>query len=157
MAKATNTKKNTPPTRGKGTGYRAPTKISMRESDGWSAEPQTIARVEQVAKMIAEGQSRPSIQSFIRENYGVGDRQARCYYSAAVKYMMPDDEEEYRNELIQTNLARLETIVERTLADEDYKNAISAIKEINNVIQPSKNQITIAKNDDAEIIQISFD
>lgn len=154
---ATAKKKEASPTKGKGTGYRAKTSISLREAEGWSAEPETERRVVELAKMIIEGNSRETVQSYAREHFKVGDRQVRAYYNAAVKYLTPADDEKFRKELINSNLARLETIVERCMKGNDYKNAIAAIKEINSVVNPNKNEIKIGKQGDTEIIQISFD
>lgn len=144
-------------TKGKGNGYRDKTLISMRPSEEWSAEPQTQERVLKVAKMITAGKSRETIQAFIKKNFKVEERQARAYYGAAMRYLLPDDEEEYRNTLIQANLSRLETIVEKCMSGKDYRDAIAAIKEMNNVIAP-RNNVTIAKNKEGdEVISISFD
>lgn len=143
--------------KGKGTGYREKTLISMRPSEEWSAEPATQARVMMVARMITAGKSRETIQDYIKKNFNVEERQARAYYTAAMRYLMPEDEEEYRNALIQANLSRLETIVEKCMSGKYYKEAISAIKEMNNVIAP-RNNVTIAKNKEGdEVISISFD
>lgn len=144
-------------TKGKGAGYREPTTISLREAEGWSAEPQTISRVQELSEMIVKGESRESVQKYAMDTYHIQARQARAYYTAAVKFLQPEDEEEYRNGLIQANLNRLETIVERTMKDKDYRNAISAIKEINSLIQPKNNSVTIGKQGDMEVIQINFD
>lgn len=149
------TKKET--TKGKGTGHREKTAISMRPADGWSAEPQTEARVIELAQMITNGASRESVQEYAKQTYKVGERQVRAYYSAALKYLLPEDKEEFRDGLIQANLSRLETIIERCMDGNDYKNAIAAIKEINGVLNPNKNSVTIGKQGDTEIIQISFD
>lgn len=144
-------------TKGKGNGYREKTLISMRPSEGYSSEPQTQERVLKIAKMITAGKSRETIQDYIKKNFKVAERQARAYYGAAMRYLLPDDEEEYRNTLIQANLSRLETIVEKCMSGKDYKDAIAAIKEMNNVIAP-RNNVTIAKNKEGdEVISISFD
>lgn len=132
-----------------GKGKRDETVVCMRPSEGWSAEPETVHRVQTIAEMIVSGKSRSSIQSFIRNEYGVKERQARAYYSAAMKYIQPDDEDEYRKGLIQANLERLEMIVERCMDGENYSSAISAIKEINSIISPKNNTVEVATSDTA--------
>ena len=143
--------------KGKGTGYREPTEISLRKAEGWSAEPQTIMRVQELAELITKGASRETVQKYARDTYNIQERQARAYYTAAIDFLKPDDEEQYRNGLIQANLVRLEKIVEKCMQGDDYKYAIAAIKEINNVLTPKSNQVTIAKDGENELIQISFD
>lgn len=139
----------------KGTGHRRQTNICLRESSGWAAEPLTEMRVLEVAKMISEGKAKASIMDYIKESYGIGVRQARCYYQAAIKYLTPD-EEDYKNDLISANISRLETIIEKTMNGQQYREAIAALKALNDLVKPS-NSVKIEKNDDAEIIEISFD
>lgn len=146
------------PTKGIGTGHRKKTVVKMSECEECKADPQTVMRVQNLAKMISQGKSRETIQNFVMENYNVGQRQAINYYSAAVRYLLPENEEEYRKGLIQTNIERLENIAETCIENNNYKDAIAAIKEINNIVNPNKNQVTIGKNNlGEEIIQINFD
>lgn len=123
--------------------------IMLRPSMEWEANTQTVERVTALAKMISEGMSRQRVQEWIMTNYEVGDRQARAYYSAALRYLTPTDEDEYKRGLIQANINRLENIVERTMAEgsTDYKNAIAAIKEINRLVAPNDNSIEVATKD----------
>lgn len=130
--------------------------ISMRPSEEWLPETQTEKRVLDVAQLITKGWSRSSVQTYIRENFKVGERQARAYFSAAIRFLMPDDMEKYRAELIQQNISRLETIVEETMKDDsrNYNAAISAIKELNNLINPYRNNIEVQTPDTT--FRISF-
>lgn len=134
--------------------------IMLRPSDEWKANTQTVERVIYLAKMISEGQSRQKVQEWIMTNYEVGDRQARAYYSAALRYLIPDNEEEYKKGMIQANINRLENIIERTMTedDADFKNAIAAIREINRILEPKeKNTIEVASNDVAFRIKFGSD
>ena len=103
--------------------------------------------------------SRKSALEWIMTNYEVGDRQARAYYTAALRYLIPDNEEEYKRGLIQANINRLETIIERTMAEgsADYKSAIAAIKEINRLVAPNENSIEVATKDAAFRIKFGSD
>lgn len=133
--------------------------IMLKPSDEWKANSQTIERVTNLAKMISEGISRKSAQEWIMTNYDVSARQARAYYSAALRYLIPDNEEEYKRGLIQSNIDRLETIIERTMAEgsADYKSAIAAIKEINRLVAPNENSIEVATKDAAFRIKFGSD
>ena len=133
--------------------------IMLKPSDEWKANSQTIERVTNLAKMLSEGMSRKSAMEWIMTNYGVGDRQARAYYTAALRYLIPDNEEEYKRGLIQANINRLETIIERTMAEgsADYKSAIAAIKEINRLVAPNENSIEVATKDAAFRIKFGSD
>lgn len=133
--------------------------ILLRPSEQWTTKPQTIERIISLAKMISEGMSRKSAQEWIMTNYDVSGRQARAYYSAALRYLIPDNEEEYKRGLIQANINRLETIIERTMAEgsADYKSAIAAIKEINRLVAPNENSIEVATKDAAFRIKFGSD
>lgn len=133
--------------------------IMLKPSDEWKANSQTIERVTAIAKMLSEGMSRKNAQEWIMTHYDVSGRQARAYYSAALRYLIPDNEEEYKRGLIQSNIDRLETIIERTMAEgsADYKSAIAAIKEINRLVAPNENSIEVATKDAAFRIKFGSD
>lgn len=133
--------------------------ILLRPTEQWTTTPQTIERIISLAKMISEGMSRKNVQEWIMAHYGVSGRQARAYYSAALRYLIPDNEEEYKRGLIQANINRLETIIERTMAEgsADYKSAIAAIKEINRLVAPNENSIEVATKDAAFRIKFGSD
>lgn len=133
--------------------------ILLRPTEQWTTTPQTIERVTSLAKMISEGMSRKNVQEWIMTHYDVSGRQARAYYSAALRYLIPDNEEEYKRGLIQANINRLETIIERTMAEgsADYKSAIAAIKEINRLVAPNENSIEVATKDAAFRIKFGSD
>ena len=133
--------------------------ILLRPTEQWTTTPQTIERIISVAKMISEGMSRKNAQEWIMAHYDVSGRQARAYYSAALRYLIPDNEEEYKRGLIQANINRLETIIERTMAEgsADYKSAIAAIKEINRLVAPNENSIEVATKDAAFRIKFGSD
>ena len=155
MAKKTTTK-------GKGIGYREKTTVTMRPSEEWSAEPETIMRVDEIAHMISDGKSRKTIQQYIKDNYGVKDRQARCYYSAALRLLIPDESEfdEYRKGLIQANIDRLEKIIERSITGntQDMKVAKDCISELNKMMGlGDKTNIMINRNDNEETFVIQID
>lgn len=133
--------------------------IMLKPSDEWKANPQTIERVTTLARKLSKGMSRKSAQEWIMTHYDVSARQARAYYSAALRYLIPDNEEEYKRGLIQSNIDRLETIIERTMAEgsADYKSAIAAIKEINRLVAPNENSIEVATKDSAFRIKFGSD
>ena len=133
--------------------------ILLRPTEQWTTTPQTIERIISLAKMISEGMSRKNTQEWIMTHYDVSARQARAYYSAALRYLIPDNEEEYKRGLIQANINRLETIIERTMAEgsADYRSAIAAIKEINRLVAPNENSIEVATKDAAFRIKFGSD
>lgn len=151
-------------TKGIGVGKRAKTTVTMRPSEEWSAEPQTIMRVDEIAQMISNGKSRQTCQQWIKDTYGVQDRQARAYYNAALRLLIPDDSkyDEYRKALIQANIDRLEKIIEVCIESNDanmLSQARQCVAELNKMLGvTSQNTVMINKNDEGdEQIIISFD
>jgi hypothetical protein len=125
-------------------------KMDLTES-----EAPTVQRVMDIAERVSKGESRMGLQRWMQENWQIGDRQARAYYMAAVRYLIPDDEDEYKKGLIQANLNRLEEIVENTMTGRNYKDAISAIKELNRMLGiGEKNTVEVAT--DSAIFKVSF-
>ena len=128
-------------------------KMDLTES-----EAPTVQRIQEIAKRIAKGESRMGLQYWMMDNWDIGDRQARAYYMAATRYLMPDDEEEYRKSLIQTNINRLEEIVENTMSGRNYKDAIQAIREINKMLglNETKNTVEVATDGANTVFRVSF-
>lgn len=127
-------------------------KMDLAES-----EAPTVQRVMQIAERVSKGESRMGLQRWMQENWQIGDRQARAYYMAAVRYLIPDDEDEYKKGLIQANLNRLEEIVENTMTGRNYKDAISAIKELNRMLGiGDKNTVEVATDGANTVFRVSF-
>lgn len=152
-------------TKGIGVGKRTKTTVTMRPSQEWSAEPQTIMRVDEVAQMISEGKSRQTCQQWIKDTYGVQDRQARAYYSAALRLLIPDESkfDEYRKALVQANIDRLEKIIEVCIESNDanmLSQARQCIAELNKMFGLTDKNNTVMINKDAdgdEQIVITFE
>ena len=125
-------------------------KMDLSES-----EAPTVQRIQYIAKRISKGESRMGLQQWMQDNWQIGDRQARAYYMAGVRYLMPDDEDEYKKGLIQVNISRLESIVENTMTGRNYRDAIAAIKELNRILGiGDKNTVEVTT--DNTVFKVSF-
>lgn len=121
--------------------------------------PTTITRerVIELSQMLAKGKSRPTLIKYITENYGITPGMADKYYEAAVRYLVPEDWQSFRDEVIAKNIQSLQYIVEKTMEKENYKLATEAINTLNKIFNGG-NQVTIAKdNNNNEVIQIKFE
>ncbi len=114
--------------------------------------PSTVSlqKVMELSKMLARGKSKQYIIDYAMEKYGVGEPQAKRYYSAAVRNLVPDDVDEYRKGLIQTNFNRLETIVEKAMEEGDWKNARETIAEMNKMCGVTGQGVQVGINNDKE-------
>lgn len=124
-----------------------------------NAYPETELKVLELAKMVSEGKTRETCLKHIMETKNIKMQQARQYYDAAIRYLMPDDLDEYKKEILAKNFERLETIVERGMKDSaDLRLAKEAIAELNRMCGIGGNKVTMAKSKDGdEMIQINFD
>lgn len=116
-------------------------------------------RVLEVAKMISEGKTRETCLKYVMESQDVKLAQAKQYYDAAIRFLVPDDIDKYKQEVLAKNFKRLETIVERGMKDSaDLRLAKEAIAELNRMCGIGGNKVTMAKSKDGdEMIQINFD
>lgn len=94
----------------------------------------SLQKVIEASKLLAKGKSRQYVIDYAKEHYGVCESQAKRYYSAAVRMLLPDDMEEFRKGLIQANIERLEHIIEKAMELGQYKIAREAIDSLNKML-----------------------
>lgn len=116
----------------------------------------------QIQEWINKGKSRQYIMDRLQED-GMTVLGAQDIYYATLKEMAPDPNlfDDYKKQVIQQNLDRLEKIVESSI-DGNYQEknvALKAIDTLNKLIgaYSDSNSVTIAKdNQGQEIIRIEF-
>lgn len=131
---------------------------------GFQTLPATELRVMEVARMICDGKSKATCLDYIQRAQNVGIQQAKQYYQAALNWLIPEDEDEYKRGLISANMQRLEKIVEECVLKKDDERgadylrcAKDAISEMNKVLGIGNNRIQIAQTKDGEqTVQIEF-
>ena len=135
--------------------------VNMQKSRNKTAEPATVMKVQEAARMISDGKSRATIIETLQEKYHIGYDQAKHLYGAGIRFLIPEDEDKYRKELIVKNIARLETIIENTMNDRQWKVAREAIDSLNKMIGIGNGGFQVAVQNDAENntqqIYIKFD
>lgn len=113
------------------------------------AEPLTVLRIEEAAKMITKGKGKDEIIEHIQKKYELSYDQSRRYWIAACHYLIPDNEDEFRTALIKQNIERLEKIINESIESRDYKMAKDAISELNKTLGVGKDGVAIAVRNDA--------
>lgn len=116
----------------------------------------------QIQEWINKGKSRQYVMDRLQED-GMTVLGAQEIYYATLKEMAPDPNlfDDYKKQVIQQNLDRLEKIVESSI-DGNYQEknvALKAIDTLNKLIgaYSDSNSVTIAKdNQGQEIIRIEF-
>lgn len=91
----------------------------------------TVGRILELAKMLSKGKSRQTVIDYAMSTYQINETQAKRYYSAATKYLLPEDMDEFRKGLIQANMERLEHIIEKCMEQGQWKVAREAIDSLN--------------------------
>lgn len=132
-------------------------KVTRRSIEDRGAFPQTIARVEEAAKMISDGVGRQEVIEHIAKKYNLSYNTAQNYFVSACHYLIPDDDD-FKTGLIKQNFERLEKIVNDSLKEGDRKMAKDAIAEMNKMLGLGTNSVKITndpKNNTNEIT-ISF-
>lgn len=128
---------------------------------GGEVEGPTLLKIQEAARMVAEGKTRDTIISFLMEKYGMAYGTARNFYTDGVRFLLPRSEAKYRNELIAKNIARLEKIIEMAMDANQLKVARDAIESLNKMIGIGNGGFQIAVNQDPENktqqIYIKFD
>lgn len=118
----------------------------------------TILRVRQAADMLADGKSDKTVRKWFAEEFGLGRCSVEDYMGAVYRYLTPKDWNEEKERVVVKNLKRLETMVEKCMAKENYKTAKECIDSINKMFGLTGNAVCITKTPDgAENITINFE
>lgn len=122
-----------------------------------NSEEQVQARIWDLAeKIAASGWTRMDVIKYVKENYGLGDVQAKRYWIAANKVFIPDELDKYRESLFNKNIALLESIIKKALSSNNLKEANNAIKTLSSMLGYGGKQIEIKDGDKNQTITISF-
>lgn len=124
-------------------------------------DPLTERRIMEIADMINNGAQRTTCVQYMMDNWGFRDiSQPSKIFNAAIRYLMPDNPEEYREQMIAKNFSRLEAIIEKSMNDRNYRVAREAIAEVNKMLGLGGNKVQIGQqtpDGTQQMIQISFD
>lgn len=128
--------------------------ISLPNSQGQTPTPATQFRIVQMATSLSKGMSRLNAIKKYSKEWEIGEKQAEEYYSAALRYLLPLDMDEYKKGLIQANIDRLEEIIESTMntGGVAYTNAIQAIKELNKMLGVNNDKMVAVETPDTKFV-----
>lgn len=108
----------------------------------------TTARIIELAEKITnEGYGRQAIKKYAEENYGLSDTQSERYWTAALKYLVPEDPEKYREALIGRNFSVLESLLQKSIERNDFKTALDVVKVMNTLLGVGGKQVEIKDKD----------
>ena len=108
----------------------------------------TQAKVRLLAEKIArEGWSRLDVVKYVEEEWHLASSSADLYYQSACHYLIPENPEVYRDEIIQSNIANLKEIIRRALETNQLKVATTAISTLNQMMGVAGKSVKIEDND----------
>ena len=120
--------------------------------------PGTVLKVIEIAKKITKGKTRLDVMNEMMAE-GCSMRKAEYYYDAAVRFLTPNDPEEFKKGLIAKNMAKFEDLYQKAYEAGQYKTCRDILDSLNKMYGLSGgNQVNIAENAEGErVIQIKFD
>ena len=120
----------------------------------------TEARIIEIAEKITKnGYGRQAIMKYIKDEWGLSDSQAERYYYSALKYLVPQDADKYREALINRNFCVMESMLQSALERNELKTALGIVKVMNTLLGVGGNQVEITdkgKDGEEKKIVISF-
>lgn len=132
--------------------------IDFNTKDGPIRKP-TALKVHDMAKMIAKGESKDKTIEKTMNKYGISYGRASDLYYEAVKFLLPKDENQFRQEIQALNVERLNRIVDECMESKNWKEATKAIAELNKMAGITSNGVKVGMRTDGDgnnefIIQI---
>lgn len=129
----------------------------------WDARisPETYRRLDEGITLVAvSGYTKQDYVNFLVDKYGLTVRSANSYYSEVLKALRPENMEEWRQDMVHKNYARLEALYKRALEANNLKVANEVMRTMNNILGVGGNKVTIGQEQadgTRNIIQISFE
>lgn len=108
----------------------------------------TQTKVIELAKQIVDkGYGRQAAVTYAMEHFKVGRGQGERYYYAAISYLRPDNPEEYREALIARNFGVLESMLQKSLENNDLATATQIVKVMNTMLNVGDKKIQVEQGD----------
>lgn len=114
--------------------------------DGKFKDPSTVEILEIAENALIEGYSKNTIAKLLHDELDFKYVNAQALASKAWKNLMATGTKRGEG-LKEKNIVRLEHIYKRALADNDYKNALSALDQLNKLTQQYKEKIEISTDE----------
>lgn len=135
--------------------------IKLQTNSSSSATAATVRRVIEIADKIIQGEPRYKLLKYISKAYGVAEPQAKRYYDAALKYLVPSEEEQadFREKMRAKLLARYEELYQGAVENRNTKIAKEVLDSMAKIYGLSGgDKVSIKEDmDGSKEITISFD
>ena len=123
--------------------------------------PETFRRLDEGITLVAvSGYTKQDYVKYLMDKYGLSVRSANSYYSEVLKALRPENMEEYREDMIQKNFARLEALYKKAVDSNNLKIANEIMRTINTMLGVGGNKVRIGQEQTdgtKNVIEISFE
>jgi len=122
--------------------------------------PETVLRVLSIVKQIQKGETQVDILSWIQEQYGLGITSARMYYQSALRFLVPTDGTEAKENAIAILQTRYEQLYKRAYDEGQLKTARDILDSLAKLqgLAGQGNTIKYAENANGEkMVVVTFD
>ena len=120
-------------------------KYSMGYDPSWK-EQATINIVEAIKEALLDGYSKNTVANLLSQELDFKSQYAHAL-AGKVFTMIVNDKEKREDGMKQKNIARLEHIYARAVDNNDLKNAISALDQLNKLTGLYREKIEVSTND----------
>ena len=108
----------------------------------------TQLKIQELANVIAEkGYGRLASMKYVADKWGLSMTQAEKYYYGALKYLRPDNPDEYREALIARNFGVLENMLQKALENNDLASATQIVKVMNTMLNVGDKKIQVEQGE----------
>lgn len=97
--------------------------------------------------MAEKGYGRLASLRYASEKWGISQVQAEKYYRSALRYLRPENPEEYREALIARNFSVLEKLLQDAIDHNDTPTALNVVKVMNGLLGVGGKQLEVAEKD----------
>lgn len=124
----------------------------VKKSDKFlpGTKPAVMLRVQDAAKQIANGKTRATVIEYLQKEYHIAYDTARHCYDDALNYILPSNDEEYRQNLVKINYERLDKIIQESMDAGNYRVAREAIAEQNKMCGLTGSNVQIGYRQDKD-------
>lgn len=134
---------------------KAKTLVPTLKTSNASVTLATQAKIRELSEHIVKcGYGRQASISYAAQTWGISEKQAEKYYYAALKYLVPEDAERWRELLVARNFSVLEGMLQKALEREDLQAAVQIMKLMNTFLGVSDKKLEVDTKDTK--ITVSF-
>ena len=125
----------------------------------FTPSPETVLRVLAIVKQIQKGETQVDTWKWTQDEYGVSIKTAQALYQSALRFLVPTDGTEAKENAIAILQTRYEQLYKRAYEAGQYKTArdiLDSLAKLSGLV--GGNSVRIAENEHGDrLIEVKFD